>query len=427
MKCVHARLIASLLVLLIPITAFAGGEQEGAAGGRDTINIGVITSLSGAGAVIGVGQRYGAELAIEDINNAGGVRIGDQTFNVAGVIRDDETKPEVALRRIREMSRDFDVSAFVGGTFGNISVALNNEAKNAGLFYIASNGVPESFYTPGVKGPTTAGIVAAAEWAGRGAAAYMIDKLGVDRIACFLPDYAIGQGTLKGFEEIISERTGVDYEIFWHPVGTADLTPQLILAREYDPDMLFIGSWGGDAITALKQVNEMGMRDQMDVMHFWLMNAFATGIPAEAIDGVYGQMFWYHDMSGFDDPDVVAASADFSQKYIRKYGDPPGPYAMTTYYAVMETVRAMELAGSATDTDAMMAALMENPEWEGAKGTATWREDGAVVYEYSTWIVEGKGPDERTATNYDQVYDYATIVDVYDGDAYVPPSSDLGW
>lgn len=416
-----------MLMLVFPMTLFAAGNSEKQdSGERETLNIGVITSLSGGGASIGVGQRFAAELAIEDINKAGGLKIGDKWYNVAGVIRDDETKPEVAIRRLREMTRDYDVTAFIGGTFGNISVALNNEAKNSDLFYIASNGVPESFYTKDVKAKTAAGIVAASEWAGRGAAAFMIDKLKVKKIACFLPDYSIGQGTLKGFEEIIKERSGVSYEVFWHPVGTADLTSYLIKVKEYAPDMVLVGSWGGDAITALKQINEMGINNQMKVMHFWLMNVFATGIPAEAIDGIYGQMFWYHDMTGFSDADVVKASQDFSNNYIKKYGDPPGPYAMTSYYAVMETARAMQLAGN-TDPSDMMKALLANPEWEGAKGKATWREDGAVIYKYSTWIVEGKGESERTATTYDKKFDYAKIIDVYDGTAFVQPLSALGY
>ncbi len=427
MKKLCMLMVATIAALAMPAVLFANGEKEAVSGERGTINIGVITSLSGSGGVIGIGQRYGAELAVEHINAAGGIKVDGRMYNLAGIIRDDESAPDVALRRMREITRDYKVTAFVGGTLGNISVALANEAKNADLFYIASNGVPESFYAKASRAPTSASIVAAAEWAGRGAAAYMIDKLKMKRIACFMPDYAIGQGTWKGFEEIAKQRPGVQYEVFWHPVGAPDLTAQLIRAREYNPDILFMGSWGGDAITALKQAYEMKLRSQMKIMHFWLMNAFATGIPPEAIEGVYGQVFWYHDMSAFSDKAVVNASKDFSASYVRKYGSPPDGYAMTTYYAVIETARAMALSGTSTMAQKMMDALYANPKWQGAKGNATWRSDGAVIYDYATWIVEGKGAAQRTATTYDQKFDYAKIVDVYDGGEYVPPLSKLGY
>ena len=138
-------------------------------------------------------------------------------------------------------------------------------------------------------------------------------------------------------------------------------------------------------------------------------------------------MFWYHDMSGFSDKAVVDASKAFSADYVRKYGSPPDGYAMTTYYAVIETARAMALSGSTNNARMMMDALYANPSWEGAKGKAAWRSDGAVIYDYATWIVEGKGAAQRTATTYDQKFDYAKIVDVYDGGEYVPPLSKLGY
>jgi len=171
---------------------------------------------------------------------------------------------------------------------------------------------------------------------------------------------------------------------------------------------------------------EMGLSKQAPLFHFWLMDVFATGIPANAMEGVKGQMFWYHDMRGFSDPAVVSASEEFVKKWMSGHKDPPDPYAMSTYYGVMEVVRAMELSKS-TDPDKMYAALMDNPDWNGAKGPAKWRKDGAVVYKYSTFIVAGKGQAERTSDRYDAKFDFAKIIDMVGGDAFVPPLSALGY
>jgi branched-chain amino acid transport system substrate-binding protein len=392
----------------------------------DTVKIGVIFSLTGPGSVIGTGQMDAAKLAIEEINGAGGVKIGKNMMKMEGLFRDDETKPEVAVREVKDMVRGEGVSAIVGGTFGNISMALNNESKMEKFFYTATNGVPEPFFKKDVKSPTACCIVAAAEWAGRGAAAYMVDKMKAQKIACLMPDYSIGKGTMGGFEAVSKQRPGVQYEVIWHPVGAPDMTPYLIKAMQYGPDFLFLGSWGDDAVTVLKQAYEMGVGKKTKIFHFWLMDSFATGIPAEAIQGVYGQMFWYHDMRGFQDQAVVKASEEFTAKYTAKYKIPPGPYDMTSYYAVREIARAMEMAGS-TDPSKMYAALMAHPEWNGAKGPGKWREDGVCVYNYSTWIVEGKGPEDRKADRYPAKFDFAKIVDVYAGHAFVPTLQELGY
>ncbi len=417
----------SSITRIIAITMIAAAFMwVGSAGAADTVKIGIMYSQTGPGAVIGVGQMEGAKMAIKDINAAGGLKMGDKTVMLEGVFRDDETKPAVAIGRMKEMVKDQGVTALVGGTFGHVSMALNEESKKMTTFFMATNGVPEKFYTKSVKSPTALCIVAAAQWAGRGAAAYMIDQMNAKKIACFMPDYAIGKGTMKGFDEIKAARSGVASETVWHPVKSPDMTSYLIKALEYNPDVLFIGSWGGDAINALKQALETGAAKKTKLFHFWLMNAFATGIPADAMQGVMGQMFWYHDMRGFKDPEVVKASEAFTKKYMATHKDPPGPYTMTAYYGVMETARAMQLAKS-TDPKKMVAALMANPKWMGAKGPAQWRKDGACLYKYSTWIVEGKGAADRKSDRYPAKFDYARIVDVYAGDAYVPPLNALGY
>jgi branched-chain amino acid transport system substrate-binding protein len=208
------------------------------------------------------------------------------------------------------------------------------------------------------------------------------------------------------------------------PVKTADMTPYLIKVKDYKPDVIFVGSWGGDAINALKAAYEMGLHKKFKIFHFWLANVFAVGIPPQAIKGVWSQMFWYWNMKGFKNAVVVKASNRFSRKYIAAYGHPPDPYAMAAYSGVMEAARAIKLAGS-TDPRKMYAALMKHPGWSGPKGPARWRRDGRPVYKYSTYIVEGKGPGQRAGKF--PKYDYARIVDAYAGAAFLPPLKALGY
>jgi branched-chain amino acid transport system substrate-binding protein len=395
-----------------------------AAGAADTVKLGIMYSLTGPGSVLGVLQKEGAELAIKEVNDAGGVTIGGKKVLLEGVFRDDETNPQVAIRRLKEMAQVQGVQALVGGTFGHVSMALNIESKKSKVFLMTTNGVPEKFFNKNEKSPTALNIMATSESAGRGAAAYIAGPMKAKKVACFMPDYVIGKTTFKGYEAVMNKNSKVPYEAFWVPVKTADMTPYLIKVKEYGPDVLFMGSWGGDAINALKAANEMGLSKNMKIFHFWLANVFAVGIPAEAMEGIWSQMFWYWNMAGFKDNEVVSASKAFSDKYIAAYGNPPDPYAMAAYAGVMETARAMSLSGS-TDPKKMYAALMDNPNWKGPKGSATWRQDGRPMYKYATYIVEGKGPDQRSSRH--PKYDYAKIVDAYAGKAFLPPLSELGY
>jgi len=395
-----------------------------AAGAADTVKLGVMYSLTGPGSVLGVLQMEGAKLAVKEVNDAGGVTIDGKKMMLEGVYRDDETNPQVAIRRLKEMAQGQGVKALVGGTFGHVSMALNGESSKTKVFLMTTNGVPEKFFMKAEKSPTALNIMATSESAGRGAAAYIAGPMKAQKVACFMPDYVIGKTTFKGYEAVMAGNGNVTSEAFWVPVKTADMTPYLIKVKEYAPDVLFMGSWGGDAINALKAANEMGLSKKLKIFHFWLANVFAVGIPAEAMQGIWSQMFWYWNMEGFKDAEVVNASKVFSDKYIATYGNPPDPYAMAAYSGVMETARAMNLAGT-TDPNKMYAALMDKPEWKGPKGAATWRKDGRPMYKYATYIVEGKGPAQRSGPH--TKYDYAKIVDAYAGEAFLPSLKELGY
>ncbi|MGC8811358.1 MAG: ABC transporter substrate-binding protein, partial [bacterium] len=64
----------------------------------DKIKVAVMYSMSGAGAPIGKIQLDGAKLAIKEVNDQGGILLGGKKVKVEAVIRDDETKPDVAVR-----------------------------------------------------------------------------------------------------------------------------------------------------------------------------------------------------------------------------------------------------------------------------------------------------------------------------------------
>jgi branched-chain amino acid transport system substrate-binding protein len=413
-KSLGTILLAVVIGLLLSLPAWAA----------DTVKIGVMYSLTGPGSSIGTLQEEGAKLAIKDINERGGITLGGKKVKVEGVFRDDETKPQVAIQRLYEMGKDQGVMLLVGSTFGNINMALNNEIKKSGHFYISTNGVPEPFFLKANKAPYALNMTATSEAAGAGAAIFMAKKLNARKIACFMPDYVIGKTTFTGFEQAAKTLPNLKYQVFWVPVNTADMTPYFIKVKEYAPDMVFIGSWANDAISALKTFSEMGLGKNMKAMHFWLMNVFATGIPPEAMEGIYGQMWWYWDMAGFKDSEVVKTSKAFSERYVKAYNAPPDPYAMNAYYGVMETVRGVELAGS-TEPEKVFNALMQKPDFVTAKGPARWRKDGRAIYKYDTFMIKGKGSAARKGTF--KNFDYAQIVDAFGGMEFIPTLESEGY
>src|SRR5512139_3253796 len=65
------------------------------------IKVGLMFGLTGPASPIGPVQMKGAELAIKEINAAGGVKLGGKQIPIEAVVRDDETKGDVAVRRFK--------------------------------------------------------------------------------------------------------------------------------------------------------------------------------------------------------------------------------------------------------------------------------------------------------------------------------------
>ncbi len=78
------------MLLACSVFLFAEGSAE-------EIKIGVMYSLTGAGAPVGTTQLDGANLAIKQANEKGGVLINGERVKVKLIVRDDETKPDVAI------------------------------------------------------------------------------------------------------------------------------------------------------------------------------------------------------------------------------------------------------------------------------------------------------------------------------------------
>lgn len=388
----------------------------------DTIKIGVIYSLTGAGSSLGPIQAQGAKLAIKEANDAGGITVGGKKYTIEVVERDDEGKPDVAIRRVTEMIRDSSLKAVIGGTFAHVSQAMNGLAKKQKYFLMTTNGVPDSYFSKEEKGPYALCSLGDNGMVGRGAAAYVIDVMKAKNVVFFMPDYAYGRFAYGGAQQVLKKRPAVQSNVVWSPLGTADMTPYLIKCMEHKPEVICMGHWGNDAINVLKQAYEMGLRSKTKLFFNWVIDSMAVGIPPEALHGVWCQLWWYHDMSGFKDPEVVKTSQEFTARYVAAYGIPPDPYAMSAYYGGAETLRAMKLANS-FDPGKMYDALMAKPNFNSVKGPAKWRVDGRPQFKYNSWIVEGKGPKDRK----DIKYDYAKIVDVYAGDAFLPSVQDMGW
>jgi branched-chain amino acid transport system substrate-binding protein len=347
-------------------------------------------------------------------------------MKIEAVFGDDQTKPETATSLFEDMVKNKQITAVIAGTAAHIPLALNTAARKDKALLIAACAPPDSYHEQKVKAPTALGIVVSGSDIGRAGASYLAEKIKPKKVACFIPAYAYGNALAAGFEPAIKKYPEITYKLFWHPFGSSNIRRDLEAVRDFRPDVIVIGSWGQDAVNAFNQAFEMGLGKNSKLFHLWTVNALAAAIRPEAMKGVWAQMFWLPDLSGFKDDAVVKSTNEFCANYAKLYNEPPDAYGLASYEAVKEVVRAIKLSQS-TDPTKMYEALMANPVWSGAKGEAKWRKDGRCMYKYFDWIVEGKGPDDRKEGTFGSKYDFGKVVDAFTGEAYAPTLQELGY
>ncbi len=396
----------------------------GTSSAQDKIKVGVMYSMTGGGSAIGKIQLDGAKLGIKEINDAGGVTVGGKKMKLEAIIRDDESKPDVAVRRFRELVQDEKINLFIGCTFAHISKALNEQAAQMkNVLFFPTNGIPESIFYKNEKAPYTLNNLGANEGVGRISADYVAKKFKPKHVVLFLPDYAYGRGAGEGANKVFKTRyPDIKVSEVWSPLGTPDFTSYINKVIELKPDVVMLGHWGNDGIGVLKQVYEMKLAQKTKIFYNWIINVFAVGVPPEAMEGITCQMWWYWDMAGFKDQNVVKAAQKLTEAWRKEYNEPPDPYAMNAYAGVIEALRGFRLANS-VDPAKVYKAIMDNPGFVGPKGPAKWRVDGRPHFKYTSFIVQGKGPKERK----DMKWDYAKVIDTYEGDEYEIPLKEEGW
>ncbi|MGQ9779246.1 MAG: ABC transporter substrate-binding protein [Bacillota bacterium] len=405
---------------LVGLIALVASSPANLAGFPSKIKLGLIFGLTGAASPIGPVQVDGARLAIEEINEAGGLKVGARRVKVEFVVKDDESKLDVAIRRFRELVFDEKVHAIIGQTFAPISAALNKEVFKNPIAYFPVNVVSLDMFKKGEMAPYTFAVHGSAYAAGYGSAAYIVKKLGYKNIYFFAPAYAFGWDQWKGAKAAL-DKLGAKYKYIEAPVGTADFTPYLLEIEKAQPEIVMLAHWGVDAINVLKQAYEIGLKNKTKIWFDWMTNVFGKNVPPEALEGVYSLMSWYWNMSGFKDKEVVEASKEFTTKYEKRYGYPPDPYAAMAYLGTKEALRGIALAKS-VDPNEIAKALEKNPKFDSMKGPGVWRIDHQPLFKYGAFVVVGKKPQERTSQ-----WDLVQVIDAYEGDDYLPELSSLGY
>ncbi len=318
-------LVTATMALSLGVSSLAMAES---------LKIGMITTLSGGGAGLGVDTRDGFMLAIKQSGNK----------DVTVVTEDDAQKPELAVQIADKMIQSDNVDVLTGIVWSNLLMAVVPGAVAQGKFYVSTNAAPATL-------------------AGKGCnklyfnAAYQNDNLheamgqyankDFKKMFILAPNYPAGKDSLAGFKryykgEVVSE--------VYTKVGQTDYAAEIAQMRASGADGIFTFLPGGMGIAFMKQFAQSGVKIPVMGPGFSFSQDVLPAIGDAAI-GAKASGQWVPD---FDTEVSKKFVADFQKEYNRL----PSIYALQAYDAAQLILSAAAKA-SVKDTDAFRAELLK--------------------------------------------------------------------
>ncbi len=375
------RIIALLLALSMAFAMVACGNSANNAGGNagnggnsgegenvsgGTVKIGLVTAVTGSNSLVGEEAQEGAQLAVEEINAAGGVN--GQQLEI--VVTDEVDNLEMSVLATQELLADDEIMGIIGSMYSTYNIAAMPSVAEYGMPYLAmgsSSGVANE------KNPYTWQDRPLDTAQGAVLADYVVNTLG-----CSKP--AIMHSTQSTFQSLADQTIAALQEqgleipsssIFAFPEDESNYSPYISQVMDGDFDCLIALANQAPSAVICQQVQAAGLTS--DMMPLVGSTSFCSNVcitnAGDAANGWYSISDWCPGGSN----DVAAA---FEEAYTTKYPERTisDLAAVCVYDAVYILAEAMKIAGTNTDREAINNA-MEQVEFQGAISYFKYNED----------------------------------------------------
>ena len=366
-KLMVKGLLTAGLVLLGAATALAGAQP---------VKIGAMFISSGKVGGYGVHGCQAINLAVEEINAAGGI-LGRPLM---AMCEDTKLKKDVALGLAKRYVEKDKVDFLMGPTSSGLAMALSEFAKQNKKILIATQAATDAL-TGAKLHPYIFSTLSNAMMHAR-SGAYLMAAKPYKRYMVVGPNYNYGHASWRMFKEKLKElRPDVEFVGELFPKFLAkDYSAEIKKIQEIKPDAVWCPLWGGDAVTFIKQAMGTGMFKDIRFA-FPCAGALEVLVPLgkDMPSGIYVSSRYFFTSPRSD------LNAKFVAAYRAKYKQYPDYMAGETYAGVYFIKAAVERAGS-LDADKIVAAVEKEPlAWNTPEGYKIMRGEDHQVVEDCLW------------------------------------------
>lgn len=337
----------------------------------DTVKIGLLSTLSGPGAGLGIDIRDGFQLAVK----LNGGKLGGLPAEV--VVADDQASPDVGRQTADRLVKRDKVDFMTGIVFSNVMLAVGAPTFASKTFYISANAGPSQ-----LAGEQCNPYFFSVSWQNDNlheAVGKTVADKGYKRVALIAPNYPAGKDALAGFKryyqggEIVSES--------YTPLNQLDYGAELSKLRAARPDAVYIFLPGGLGINFIKQFVGAGLSKDMTL--------FGPGFSADEdviravgnpMLGMFNSSQWAHDLDN-------AANRRFVAAFEKEYGRLPSLYAAQGYDAAQLIAAAVRDTKGKLDDKAAVHKALKAARFESVRGNFRFNVNQFPVQDYYLRVI----------------------------------------
>lgn len=364
-KMMSAALTAAMTVTML--AGCGGGETE--KGSSDTIKIGGIGPVTGDAAIYGEAVKNGAELAVKEINEAGGINGAQIEFN----FQDDEADAEKAVNAYNTL-KDWGMQALLGTVTSAPCVAVGEVAQADNMFLLTPSGTAVEC----VQYDNAFRVCFSDPMQGAESAKYIADNQLATKIAVIYNSsdvYSTGiyqafakEAETEGLEIVAAEAFTAE--------SKTDFSVQLQKAKDAGAELVFLPFYYSEAALVLQQAAGINYSPI-----FFGCDGMDGILDVEGFDADLANNLMF--LSPFTPTSTDEAIQKFVTDYKEAYGGTPNQFAADAYDGVYAMKAAMEKAEVTPDMSASDIC-------DVLKGAMTEITISGVTAKELTWEVSGE-------------------------------------
>ena len=348
----------------------------------DTIKVGDVQTYSKLASFTHP-YRMGWQLALEEINNAGGV-MGKK---IEVISRDDQGKPGEAVKVAEELVSKDKVSLLMGSFFSNVGLAVTDFAGRNKILYIAAE--PLSDAVVWAKGNRYTFRLRPSTYMQAAMLAVDASKNPAKRWATIAPNYAYGKDAVASFKKVLkAKRPDVEFVAEqWPALFKINAGAEIQALADAKPQAVYNVTFGSDLAKFVREGKLRGFFKNT------FMVSLLSGEP-EYLDPLKGEAPEGWLVTGYPWYDIkTPAHTKFVQAYQKKFNDYPRTGSVVGYNTMYTVFHLLKKAGT-TDTEKMVNA-MEGLTFDSIVGPVAYRkidhQSTMGAYVGYTALRDGKG------------------------------------